>query len=115
MFNSRISCEENVKSRGEEHLEQEDHHRDRDYAQDRRHDIVDACLHSVFAPEDCHLDNRAAAGSTGADHNYQGHRAHIGMALHKAADIQQQDADHRQHDEPQQRDEVRFFISKDAL
>ena len=101
MFNSRISCEKNVKSRGEEHLEQEDHHRDRDYAQDRRHDIVDACLHSVFAAEDCHLDNRAAAGSAGADHNYQSYRAHIGMALHKAADIQQQDADHRQRDEPQ--------------
>ena len=67
MFNSRISCEETVKSCREEHLEQENHHGDRHNAQDRRHDIVDACLHSVFAAEDCHLDNRAAAGSAGAD------------------------------------------------
>ena len=101
MFNSRISCEENVKSRGEEHLEEEDHHRDRHNAEDRRHDIVDARLHRVLAAEDGHLDDGTAAGRTDADHNYQSYRAHIGMALHKAADIQQQDADHRQRDEPQ--------------
>ena len=101
MFNSRISCEETVKSCREEHLEQEDHHRDRHNAQDRRHDIVDACLHSVFAAEDGHLDNGAAAGCSGADHYDQGDGPHIGMALHIAADIEQQNADHRQHDKPQ--------------
>ncbi len=100
--------------RGKEHLEEKDHHRDRHYAQDRRHDVVDTSLHRVFAAQDRHLDNGTAAGSAGADHYDQSNGPHIGMALHIPADIQKQGEEHRQHDEPEQTYKVGFLMGKDT-
>ena len=89
-------------STGKQHLKQEDHHRDRYYAQDRRHYVIDTRLHRVFAADDGQLDDGAAAGGAGADRNDQGDGAHRGVALNVSADIQEQDADDWQYDESQE-------------